>query len=229
MHSDLWGSTYVPNSLNGSQYFLSLVDDYSRRVWVYFLKYKNEAFSRFKEWKNLVENQTGHKVKKLITNNGLEFCNIEFNSFCNQHGITRHRTCPETPQQNGLAKCMNRTILEKVRCMLNESGLPKKFWAEATNTAVYLINRSPNSAISFKTPMHVWSGKKPSLVHLKPFGCLAYVYIDQGKLNPRACKAVFIGYPTGVKGYKVWLLNENKCVISRNIVFHESATMKTNL
>ena len=77
--------------------------------------------------------------------------------------------------------------------------------------------------------MHEWSGRKSSLTHLRPFGCLAYVRTDQGKLNPRASKAVFIGYPSGVKGYKVWLINEKKCVVSRNIIFHEHATMSTNL
>ena len=116
---------------------------------------------------------------------------------------------------------MNRTILDKVRCMLIESGLSKNFWAEATNTIVYLINRSPWSAIDFKTPMHVWNGTKPNLDHLKPFGCLAYIHTNQGKLNPRAMKEIFIGYHTSVKGYKVWLIDEKKCAISRNMVFHE--------
>ena len=100
---------------------------------------------------------------------------------------------------------MNRTILDKVRCMLSESGLPKQSWTEATNTIVYLINRSSCSTINFQTPMSVWTRKKPNLTHLRPFGCIAYIHTNQGKLNPRATKGVFIGYPTGVKGYKVWL------------------------
>ena len=92
-----------------------------------FFRNKNEAFGKFKEWKILVENQTGKTVKKLRTYNGLELCNREFNDYCAKPGITRHRTCSETPQQNGIAERLNRTILEKVRCLLNESGLPKKF------------------------------------------------------------------------------------------------------
>ena len=119
------------------------------------MKHKNEAFSKFKEWKVLVENQTDCKIRNLRTNNGLEFCNKEFDDYCAKNGITRHRTCSDTPQQNGLAKRMDRTILDKVRCMLTESSLSKRFWAEATNTTVYLINRSPSSALNFKTPMHV--------------------------------------------------------------------------
>ena len=88
---------------------------------------------------------------------------------------------------------------------------------------------SPCSAINFQTPMHVWTGNKPNLSHLKPFGCLAYIHINQGKLNPRALKGIFIGYPNGVKGYKIWLIEEKKCVISRNVIFRENALFITNL
>ena len=77
--------------------------------------------------------------------------------------------------------------------------------------------------------MHVWIGKKPNLSHLKPFGCLAYIHVNQGKLNPRALKGIFIGYSNGVKGYKIWLIEEKKCVISRNVIFHENTLFKTNL
>lgn len=92
------------------------------------MKPKDEAFSKFKEWKTLVEHQTDQKIKKLRTNNGLEFCNAQFTSFSAQNGISRHRTCFDTPQQNGVAERMNRTILNKVRCLLAKSGLPKSFW-----------------------------------------------------------------------------------------------------
>ena len=64
---------------------------------------------------------------------------------------------------------MNKTILEKVRCMLTEFRLSKRFWAESTNTTIYLINRSPSSAINFKTPMHVWNGKKIKFDTFKTF------------------------------------------------------------
>ncbi|GKF11251.1 retrovirus-related pol polyprotein from transposon TNT 1-94 [Tanacetum coccineum] len=101
-------------SMSGCRYFLSIVDDYSRRVWVHFLRHKNEAFNKFKEWKQLVENQTGRKLKKLRTDNGLEFCNQEFNNLCKESGIARHLTVTGTPQQNGLAERMNRMLLNKV-------------------------------------------------------------------------------------------------------------------
>lgn len=146
-------------SLGGAKYFLSIIDDYSKRVWVYILKSKDEAFEKFKEWKSLVENQSEKKVKKLRTDNGLEFCSGWFNKFCKDHGIARHLTVPGTPQQNGTVERMNRTLLDKVRCMLSKSGLPKVFWAEAVSTAAYLVNRSPSAAIDMMTPMERWSGK----------------------------------------------------------------------
>ena len=119
--------------------------------------------------------------------------------------------------------------MNKVRCMLNESGFDKKFWTEATSTACYQINRSPSSAIQFKTPEHLWTGKAPKLAHLKPFGCIGYVHIKQGKLEPRAMKAVFLGYPKGVKGYRLWLIDERKVVISRDVTFNEKLFFETNL
>lgn len=226
VHSDLWGSPNVHMSLARKQYFMSIIDYYSRKVWVYFLATKDEAFMKFCEWKKLVENQVNKRVRCLRTDNGLEFCNIAFDEFCKQQGIERHRTCSYTPQQNGVAERMNRTVMEKVRCLLNESGLEEKFWAEAVATAVYIINRTPSSANDYNIPEEVWLGKAPGYQHLRRFGCVVYVHIDQGKLKPRALKGVFIGYPTGVKGYRVWLLEERKCVISRNAVFREDHVYK---
>ena len=71
---------------------MTIIDDFSQKLWVYFLKHKNEAFSTFKEWKLLFENQTGKNIKRLKKNNGLEFCSNEFNDFCKKEGIFRHLT-----------------------------------------------------------------------------------------------------------------------------------------
>ena len=226
IHSDLWGSPHNPPSLGNCQYFISFIDDYSRKVWIYFLRKKDEAFEKFVDWKRMAENQSDRKIKKLRTDNGLEYCNHQFEKFCRDEGIVRHKTCAYTPQQNGVAERLNRTIMDKVRSMLSESGMEKKFWAEAASTAVYLINRSPSTAIDFDLPEERWTSVLPEMSSLRKFGCLAYVHADQGKLNPRAKKGVFTSYPEGVKGYKVWLLEEGKCVISRNVIFREDVMNK---
>ncbi|CAB80825.1 putative polyprotein [Arabidopsis thaliana] len=89
LHADLWGSPNVTPSLS------------------------DETFDKFCEWKELVENQVNKKIKVLRTDNGLEFCNLKFDEYCKKNGIERHRTCTYTPQQNGVAERMNRTLMEK--------------------------------------------------------------------------------------------------------------------
>ncbi|KAG8484888.1 hypothetical protein CXB51_021392 [Gossypium anomalum] len=135
----------------------------------------------------------------------------------------RHLTVRHTPQQNGVVERMNRTIMEKVRCMLSNANLPKSFWAEAASTACFLINRFPSVAIEKKTPQEVWSGNPANYSDLKIFGCPAYVHVDNGKLEPRSIKCVFLGYKAGVKGYKLWCPENRKVVISRDVVFDETA------
>jgi transposase InsO family protein len=89
------------------------------------LKKKNDVFVTFKQWKTLIENQTGKKIKRLRTDNGMEFCVGEFNKFYKDEGIARHRTVSHTPQQNGVVEQMNRTLLERARCLLSNIGLSR--------------------------------------------------------------------------------------------------------
>ncbi|KAL0545142.1 hypothetical protein IC582_020288 [Cucumis melo] len=223
VHSDLWGHMKEA-SMGGLRYFISIIDDFSRKVWIYPLKQKDEAFGKFLEWKKQVEKQTGRKIKYLRTDNGLEFVNNKFNNFCKSEGITRHFTVTYTPQQNGLAERFNKTIMEHTRCLLTNASLPLKFWGEAAQTTCYLINRSLSNALNLKTPHEVWIGKAPSLDHLGVFGCTTYTHVKDGKLNKRALKCMFIGYPQGVKGYKLWCLEKGmkKCIISRDVTFNET-------
>lgn len=128
-----------------------MIDDYSN-TWVIMLKHKSEAFKNFREWKTLVENQTGKKIKRLRTDNGLEFCSSEFNQLCKDEAVARLHTVRNTPQQNGVAEWINQTLLERARCMLSNAGLQRMFWAEPVNTACYLINRGPHTGIKCRTP-----------------------------------------------------------------------------
>ncbi|GKE81869.1 retrotransposon protein, putative, ty1-copia subclass [Tanacetum coccineum] len=121
--------------------------------------------------------------------------------------------------------------MDKVRCLLIQFGLPKTFWAEATCTVAYLINRSPSRAIEKKTPMEMWSGYPSDYGMLRIFGCVAYPYDKQGKLEPRAVKYVLLGYLDGVKGYRLYRVDYEspKIVTSRNMVFNESVMYKDTL
>ncbi|GJZ24612.1 retrovirus-related pol polyprotein from transposon TNT 1-94 [Tanacetum coccineum] len=222
IHSDLWGPSPV-TSRGGKRYMLTIIDDFSRKVWVFFLKHKDEVFPTFKEWKVLIENQTGKKIKKLRTDNGLEFCGESFNALCRKYGIARHHTLVRTPQQNGVAERMNRTIMEKVRCMLSHANLDKDFWVEAATTATYLINRSPHRSLDGNIPEILWSGNSVDYSNLRVFGCPVYVHVNEGKLVPRAVKCIFLGYGSGVKGYRVWCPDPKyrKIIHSRDVTFNE--------
>ena len=163
-------------------------------------------------------------MKRFRTNNGLEFCSEAFIDFCKANAIARHKIVVGTPQQNGLAERFNRTSLERVRCMLLSAYLPKTFWAETATTTTYLINRCLSTTLDMETPEEIWSNHPPKLDQLKVFGCVAYAHIRQDKLDPSVVKCMFLGYPEGVKGYKLWCLElgHKKCLISRDVVLNEN-------
>ena len=170
-------------------------------------------------------------MKIFRTDNGLEFCSTEFDNFCKSEGIIRHRTTVGTPQQNGVAERMNRTLLERVRSMLSSSGLSRNFWAEVAYTACYIINRSPASALSMKTSKEMWTGRPADYSVLRIFGCPAYAHVRDGKLDPWAKKCIFIGYAYGVKGYRLWCIEPGSqgFLVSRDVIFHETATASRQL
>ncbi|RVW20652.1 Retrovirus-related Pol polyprotein from transposon TNT 1-94 [Vitis vinifera] len=159
VHTDLWGPSPVA-SLGGSRYYITFIDDSSRKVWVYFLKNKSDVFVTFKKWKAMVETETGLKVKCLRSDNGGEYIDGGFSKYCAAQGIRMEKTIPGTPQQNGVAERMNRTLNERARSMRLHAGLPKTFWADAVSTAAYLINRGPSVPMEFRLPEEVWSSKE---------------------------------------------------------------------
>ena len=126
---------------------------------MYLMKKKDEVLGIFLKWKKMIETQTGKKIKRLRSYNGIEYTNDPFMKVCEEEGMVRHFTIRKTPQQNGVAERMNRTLLEKVRCMLSNAGLGKQYWAEAVTYACHLVNRLPSSTLEGKTPMVVRSGK----------------------------------------------------------------------
>lgn len=129
VHSDICGP--FPVSIGNKRYFITFIDDHSRYISVYFLQKKSEAFVAFKEFKISAELEMGHKLKKLRTDNGGEYLNAPFTNFLKERGILLETTTPETPEQNGLSECVNRTIVERTQTMLHDSSLTLGFWAKA--------------------------------------------------------------------------------------------------
>lgn len=134
-------------------------------------------------------------------------------------------TLPYSPQQNGAAERKNRSLVEMARSMLVEQDLPLKLWAEAVYTSAYLQNRLPSKAIEDDvTPMEKWCGHKPNVSHLRIFGSICYVHIpDQKrrKLDAKAKCGILIGYSNQTKGYRVFLLEDEKVEVSRDVVFQK--------
>jgi hypothetical protein len=139
------------------------------------------------------------------------------------------KTVPGTPQQNGTAERMNRTINERARSMRLHSGLPQTFWADAVHTAVYLINRGPSVPLEFRLPEEVWRGKEVQLSHLKVFRCVFYVHIDsdaRNKLDVKSKKCFFIGYGDEEFGFRFWDDQNRKIIRSKNVIFNEKVLYK---
>ena len=133
-----------------------------------------------------MENHTDRKIKCLRMDNGREYKSDPFFDICNEHGVVHHFTVRETPQQNGVSERMNQTLIQKVHCMLSNTGLGKQFWAETLEYTHHLINRLPSSAIGGKIPIEVWYGKPATNYDsLHIFGYSAYYHIKELKLDPR--------------------------------------------
>ncbi|CAJ2647891.1 unnamed protein product [Trifolium pratense] len=227
VHSDVCGAIEVP-TLGGSRYFMTCVDEFTRKVWIYLLKEKSEVFSMFKNFCVLAERQSENKLKVLRTDGGGEYNSKEFQTYCTQKGIIHEVTAPYTPQHNGLAERRNRTLLNMARCMLKSKGLPKCYWGEAVNTAAYVLNRCPTKRLKDNTREELWTGHKPSVKHLRIFGSLCYRRIPdekRRKLDDKSEKLILIGYDaTGA--YRMYNPNNKKVVISRDVIVDEKSQWK---
>ena len=141
----------------------------------------------------------------------------EFDAFPASHGIKHQFTVPYTPQQNGVAERKNRSLMEMARRMV-------KRWLEAVMCATYILNRCPTKALQSITPYEAWHGKKPSIGHLRVFGCLAYALVpmqQRRKLDDKAVKCIFVGYSAESKGYRLYHPQSKRILISRDVVFVE--------
>jgi hypothetical protein len=228
IHSDLCSPMSAP-SMNGCIYYINFIDDCSRKTWIYFLKTKDESFSKFQEFKNLVENQTGRHIRVFKTDNGNEFDSFKYDELCRASGIKRELIVPYNPQQNGVAERKNRTICEAARAMMHDQNLPLCLWAEAASTTVYIQNRCPHKVLESKTPEEVFTGCKPSVEHLRIFGSPIYIHISKEKrtkLEPSGKKGTFVGYSETSKAYRIYIPGQKFIEVSRDVTFHEETSFR---
>ena len=163
----------------------------------------------------------------LRSDNGTEYLNRNLGDFLKEKGVLHQTTTRYTPEQNGAAERLNRTILERVRAMLEDSGLPKEMWGEAACTAAFIRNRSPASGRD-KTPWELFFGKKPDVSTLRVFGSEAYALVPKQlrrKLDNHSELGHFVGYSTGKKGYRIALAS-GEVLECGDVVFVEDSTIQ---
>ncbi|GKB34086.1 putative RNA-directed DNA polymerase [Tanacetum coccineum] len=220
VHLDLWGP-YKVVSKDGFRYFLTIVDDYTRGVWIYLLKTKDEVFDLFTSFINHIQNQFKCSIKTVRSDNGTEFVNNKMALLFNNLGIVHQTSCAYTPQQNGIAERKHRHLLNVARSLLFQSGIPLSMWPECILTAAYLVNRLP---LNGKSPFELVYRVKPNLSHLRSFGCLCYstVLNNSDKFSSRSEKYVLIGFSSTKKAYKVYGLDSKVVFYSRDLKFYET-------
>ncbi|GJS93728.1 putative ribonuclease H-like domain-containing protein [Tanacetum coccineum] len=206
LHMDLFGPVSV-ESINKKRYCLVVTDDFSRFSWVFFLATKDETSEILCKFIIGLENQLNHNVKIIRCDNGTEFKNHAMNEFCAKKGIKREFSVARTPQQNGVAERKNRTLIEAARTMLADSLLPIPFWAEAVNTACYVLNRVLVTKPQNKTPYELLIGNSPSISFMRPFGCPLTILntLDSlGKFDGKSDEGYLLGYSTTSKAFRVY-------------------------
>ncbi|GJR24574.1 ribonuclease H-like domain-containing protein [Tanacetum coccineum] len=221
IHSDLWTSP-LP-SISGIKYYVLFLDHFSHYLWVYPLKNKSEALSKFIHFRAYVKNHFQFDIKSLQCDHGGEFDNNALHQLFASNGITIRFSCPKTSQQNGKFKRMIHTINNLIRTLLFQAHLPPTFWVEALHMAAYLLNILPSTAIQNEIPHTRLFKTTPNYTDLRVFGCLCYPHLHTNhKLDPRATPFIFLGYPTNHRGYRCLDLNTDKIILSRHVTFDET-------
>lgn len=170
----------------------------------------------------MVKTHFHKKVKVFRSDNGTEFVNRQMAQLFSEQGIHHQRSCPYSPQQNGVVERKHRTLLNSARALMFHSGLPLKFWPYSLLTATWILNRIPSEVLDWLSPCEVLFKKEPDFSMLRPFGCLAYAMNlspYRGKFDTRSIKCIFLGYNHSHKGYQLNDLDNHNVFVSRDVKF----------
>jgi hypothetical protein len=188
------------------------------------LREKSDVLKHLKALVPQVELQTGERVKLLRTDGGGEYTGNKVKQFLQDRGIGHEITTPDTPQHNGVAERMNRTLLNKVQALLTDAGLPESYWYDALSYAAYIHNISPTRALDNIMPEEAWSRNKPDVSRLRVFGSRAFVHIPdklRSKLGAKSLICTFLGFANQRKAYRLVHCKTGRFLESRDIVFDE--------
>nr|GEY27869.1 hypothetical protein [Tanacetum cinerariifolium] len=227
LHMDLCGPMRVA-SINGNQYVLVIVDDYSRYTWVHFLRTKDVMPEVINNFLKKIYVRLQAPVIIVHTDNRTEFKNHALKEYFDSVGITHETSAVKTPQQNGVVERRNCTLVEASRTMLIFSHDPLFLWAEVIATVCYTQNRSIIHQRFNKTPYELIQGRKPDISYLYVFGALCYPKNDRediGKLGAKGDIGFFIGYFANYVVYKVYNRRTKKIMETINVTFDELSAM----
>ncbi|KMQ86059.1 retrovirus-related pol polyprotein from transposon tnt 1-94 [Lasius niger] len=230
IHADVCGPMQE-QSIGGSRYFVCFKDDFSKYRRVFFLKEKSEVASCLSTFLNEA-NVAGHVIKELLCDGGKEFDNTVVKKILESRGINFRKSMPYTPEQNGAAERENRILVESSRTMIHTKSLPVKLWAEAVNTAAYILNRTGPTPVKQKSPIELWNKKPVKIDHLKIFGTECFVHLPKQKrqkFDQKSIKGFLVGYCGEKDGFRVWLPKMNKIECSRNVIFKPESIIKKRL
>jgi transposase InsO family protein len=224
LHMDLSGPV-VYLSIGGSKYGLVIVDDVFHFTWVFFLQDKSETQGILKRFLRRAQNEFELKVKKIRSDNGSEFKNLEVEEYLEEEGIKHEFSTPYTPHQNGVVERKNRTLIDMARTILGEYKTPERFWSEAVNTACHAINRLYLHRLLKKASYELLTSNKPNVSYFRVFGSKCYILVKKGrhsKFAPKAVEGFLLGYNSNTKAYRVFNKSSGLVEVSSDVVFDET-------
>ncbi|GAA6025248.1 hypothetical protein JCM10207_006239 [Rhodosporidiobolus poonsookiae] len=222
VHSDILAIN-VP-SLGGRRYVVTFVDDYSRMLWVEPLARKSDVLAAFNRFKAIAENESGLRIQRFRSDNGGEYISNAFRDLLAEHGIVHEPPPPYSPQSNGVAERVNRSIVEGIIAFLSQSGAPKELWAEALLAFTFVKNRSPHAGIGGAVPLSRWRGRPARVDMLRVWGCRAWHTVTKGrsKLDDKAIPLIFVGYNGDTAAYRLYDPHSKRTLRSRDTRFVEN-------
>ena len=245
----------LPVSLKGNRYFLQIVDNYSRMVWIYPVKDRKEAMEALRKWKKSVELQTEYKLigiihegpaltlKAVRSDNAPEIKEV-LDEWAREEGIQPEYTVVHSSHQNGVAERSIQSSENSIRAMIEDADLPIEFWDEAALTDAYIRCRTATGPIidgKVQTPYQAFYGEVPSIDHMRVWGCICYSYVDPkslpasgrtDKFMPRARQGIFMGYTLTASQYRVYAPDLGYVISASRVDFDEDGkggTIKLNL
>ena len=233
VHTDLKGPMPVASREGANLYWITFIDDKTRRRWVAYLKRKSDAWAAIQQFKAAAEVESGQRLEVLRCDGGGEYISNVMKDAALKEGWRLEITEPDEPHQNGVAERANLTLANGASSMLYEAKLPPSFWAYAIAAYNHVANRAPTSALPGDTTPHIaWTGKTPDVSYFRVFGCLSYVLVKdkhRRALEPHSQKCIFLGYPPGTKAWLFYNPATKKTVISSHAVFDERYMPGTSL